>query len=218
MFAFVSSPLLRHFFVEAFLRRHRTCPSLFLEVKDRRDSKDQPVPKRQHQRRPPTTFDFFPHSSFLYVCRVIRQAAGVVADDVTLGHAATACARGGDLDDALIILRAMAAKGMGVARAYNLALVAIAHGKTGPSRSTRCPCKTRWFCITTFSFVLSYCYNIYCCTLLSYFYLYYNTRTESPPRLVICVRWVSVSFTVLCLDVLVSTPPLPASKRHRSTL
>lgn len=71
---------------------------------------------------------------------MIRKAAGVVADDVTLGHAATACARGGDLDDALIILRAMAAKGMAVARAYNLALVAIAHGKTGPSRPTRCLC------------------------------------------------------------------------------
>lgn len=71
---------------------------------------------------------------------MIRQAAGVVADDVTLGHAATACARGGDLDDALIILRAMAAKGMAVARSYNLALVAIVHGKTGASRPTRCLC------------------------------------------------------------------------------
>ena len=64
----------------------------------------------------------------------------MIADNATLGHVATACARGGDLDSALIILRRMTEKGMSAPRTYNLVLLAIANGKTGtqPPPAERC--------------------------------------------------------------------------------
>lgn len=67
------------------------------------------------------------------IVSLLGQNAGVVADSSTLGHVSVACARGGDLDSALIILRGMVAKRMSAARTFNLVLLAIANGRTSPS-------------------------------------------------------------------------------------
>ena len=52
-----------------------------------------------------------------------------MADGVTLKHAATACAGGGDVDSALGILRTMNERRLRSVGAYNSVLLAIVNGK-----------------------------------------------------------------------------------------
>ena len=83
----------------------------------------------------------------------------MIADNATLGYVATACARGGDLDSALTILRRMTEKGMSAPRTYNLVLLAIANGKTGtqPPPAERCVVGRGW--TATGGMVLLLCLN-----------------------------------------------------------
>lgn len=69
-----------------------------------------------------------------------KQERGVITDDKTLGHASVACARSGDLEIALLIVRTMQAKGMNTLNVYNLILVAIVKGKTGARISSQDRC------------------------------------------------------------------------------
>eukprot|EP00752_Nemacystus_decipiens_P009836 g8774.t2 len=57
------------------------------------------------------------------------ESAGIAADSSCLGHVATACAKGQDLDTALAVVRGMLSKGHNVSRTYNNIMLAIVNGQ-----------------------------------------------------------------------------------------
>lgn len=74
------------------------------------------------------------HSYLSSVHEPPKQAEGIAADNACLGHVATACARGEDLDTALMMARGMLAKGHNVSRTYNNIMLAIVNGQAFKSR------------------------------------------------------------------------------------
>lgn len=64
-----------------------------------------------------------------------QQSAGISADTTCLGHVATACARGENLDTALVMVRGMLSKGHNVSRTYNNIVLAIVNGQAVKSRA-----------------------------------------------------------------------------------
>lgn len=93
----------------------------------------------------------------------------MIADNATLGYVATACARGGDLDSALTILRRMTEKGMSAPRTYNLVLLAIANGKTGtqPPPAERCVVGRGWTATDAMVLLCTLLFSFFLCILVA---------------------------------------------------
>lgn len=60
-----------------------------------------------------------------------------------MGHVATACAKGQDLDTALAVVRGMLSKGHSVSRTYNNIMLAIVNGQAFNSMERYYRCRPK---------------------------------------------------------------------------